>query len=83
MKYTTSIREAQLAGGVKLDPKGGEVTNAEAKAIASDPWGKKLIESGKLKFERAVEVPTKPKLGMTVTGAIKPTNAAKTEVKKN
>lgn len=82
MKYTTSIREAQLAGGVRLEPKGGDLSAAQARAIASDPWGKKLIESGKLKFERAVEVPTKPKLGMTVTGSIKPTNTAKAEVKK-
>lgn len=82
MKYTAAIKEAQLAGGVKLSPKGGEVTDAQAKAIASDSWGKKLLDSGKLKFERAVEVPTKPKLGMTVTGSIKGTASAKTELKK-
>lgn len=82
MKYTATIKEAQYAGGVKLSPKGGNVTDAQAKAVASDPWGKKLINAGKLKFEKAVEVPTKPKLGMTVTGSIKSTNTAKTEVKK-
>lgn len=83
MKYTAKIKEAQLAGGVRLDPTGGEVTDAQAKAIASDPWGKKLIDAGKLKFNKAVEIPTRPKLGMTVEGAIKPTVAEKTEVKKN
>lgn len=82
MKYTAKIKEAQLAGGVRIAPRGGEVTDAEARAVASDPWGKKLIESGKLKFEKAVEVPTKPKLGMTVTGSIKPTNAVKAVGKK-
>ena len=61
--------------------KEGTVTNAEAKAIASDPWGKKLLDSGKLKFDKAVEVPTRPKLGMTVTGEIKHTNSVKTEAK--
>ena len=34
------------------------------------------------KFEKAIEVPTKPKLGMTVTGSIKGTNTVKTETKK-
>lgn len=83
MKYKTTIKEAQfLACGVKLEPGGGTMTDAQAKAVASDPWGKKLIGVKKLTFEKAVEVPTKPKLGMTVTGSIKPTNTAKTEVKK-
>lgn len=82
MKYTAKIKETQLAGGVRLSPQGGEVTDAQAKVIAADPWGKKLLDSGKLKFERAVEIPTKPKLGMTVTGSIKGTATAKTELKK-
>ena len=82
MKYTAKIKEAQLAGGVRLDPNGGVVTDAQARAIASDPWGKRLMETGRLTFEKAVEVPTKPKLSMTVTGAIKGTNAPKTETKK-
>lgn len=83
MKYTATIKEAQFAGGVKIYPNGGEVTDAQAKAIASDLWGKKLIDSGKLKFERAVEIPTKPKLGMTVIGSIvKETAPAKTFVAK-
>ena len=83
MKYTAKIKEEQLAGGVRLKPNGGEVSAAQARAIASDPWGKRLIDSGLLSFEKDVEIPTKPKLGMTVTGAIKGTASAKTEVKKN
>lgn len=83
MKYTASVKETQvLKCGVKIEPNGGTVTNAQARAVAADPWGKKLIDTGKLKFEKPVEVPTKPKLGMTVTGSIKPTNTVKIEVKK-
>ncbi|MBO4507111.1 MAG: hypothetical protein J5747_00565 [Spirochaetaceae bacterium] len=82
MKYTAKLKESQFAGGVKLNPNGGTVSDAEAIAIASDPWGKKLIDSGKLTFEKAVEIPTKPKLGMTVSGSIKGTASAKSEIKK-
>ena len=83
MKYTTTVKETQvLKCGIKIEPSGGTVTESQARTVASDPWGKRLIDTGKLKFEKAVEVSTKPKLGMTVTGSIKPTNTAKTEVKK-
>lgn len=83
MKYTTTVKETQvLKCGIKIEPSGGTITESQARTVASDPWGKRLIDTGKLKFEKAVEVPTKPKLGMTVTGSIKPTNTAKTEVKK-
>ena len=87
MKYTTKIEEACLAGGVKIDPNGGNVTDAQAKAIASDPWGKKMIAEGKLVFEKTVEIPTKPKLGMTVNSipgseTVKGTNTEKTAAKK-
>ena len=82
MKYTTKIKEAQYAGGIKLNPSGGTVTKEQAKAILSDPWGKKLFERGMIAFDEAIEIPTKPKLGMTVEGGvIKGTNTAKTELK--
>lgn len=84
MKYTTNnLKEAQFVGGVKLDPNGGEVTDTQAKAIAADPWGKKLMESKKIVFEKTVAVPTKPQLGMSVKGSIdsiKGTNIEKTPV---
>lgn len=83
MKYTANVKETQvLKCGIKIEPNGGTVTDSQARAIASDPWGKRLIDTGKLKFEKAIEVPTKPKLGMTVTGSIKGTNTVKTETKK-
>lgn len=83
MKYTTTVKETQvLKCGIKIEPSGGTITESQARTVASDPWGKRLIDTGKLKFEKAVEVPTKPKLGMTVTGSIKPTNTVKIEVKK-
>jgi len=83
MKYTTKIKEAQYAGGIKLNPNGGTVTKEQAKAILSDPWGKKLFERGMIAFDEPVKIPTKPKLGMTVEGGvIKSSSSAKREGKK-
>lgn len=51
MKYTTKIKQAQLVGKVKIDPNGGDLPEAEAKAVRADPWGKALIERGLLTIE--------------------------------
>lgn len=55
MKYTANVKETQvLKCGIKIEPNGGTVTDSQARAIASDPWGKRLIDTGKLKFENAI-----------------------------
>ena len=51
MKYTAKINQTQLAGGVRIEPKGGEVSPEEAKKIAADPWGRELIEKKALQIE--------------------------------
>ena len=52
MKYTTkTIQQAQLVGGVKINPKGGELKDDEVKRIIADPWGKELINKGALVIE--------------------------------
>ena len=51
MKYSTKVKQAQLIGGVKINPNGGEITPEEFKKIAADPWGKELIEKKVLLIE--------------------------------
>ena len=51
MKYTTKISQAQFAGKIRIEPKGGELNDAEVKAVLADPWGKWLIEKGLLTIE--------------------------------
>lgn len=72
VKYTADIREPQLAGGVRLAPGGGSVTEEQAARIAADPWGKRLMDSGRLSFDAPVAVAAKPRLGMSVDGAAAP-----------
>ena len=51
MKYSTKVKQAQLVGGIKIDPKGGELLPEEVSSIAADPWGRELIEKKALLIE--------------------------------
>jgi len=51
MKYSTKVKQAQLVGGIKINPKGGELSPEEVSKIASDPWGRELIEKKALIIE--------------------------------
>jgi len=51
MKYTANIGQAQTVGGVKIVPEGGELSEANAKAIMDDAWGKELVLKGLLVIE--------------------------------
>jgi hypothetical protein len=53
MRYTAKIKQAQLAGKVRIEPKGGELQEAEVKAVMADPWGKELIGKGMLTIDEA------------------------------
>jgi hypothetical protein len=44
VKYTTKIGQPQFVGKVKINPKGGELTEKQVEEIKADPWGKELIE---------------------------------------
>jgi hypothetical protein len=49
VKYTTErITQAQYVGTVKIDPKGGDLTDKQAEEIKADPWGQELIKEGLL-----------------------------------
>lgn len=61
MKYSTKVKQAQLVGGVKISPKGGEVSPEEAGKIAADPWGRELIEKKALIIEGYSLPPLKKK----------------------
>ena len=55
-RYTTKIRQPQTVGGVKIVPKGGELSQAEYDAIEKDAYGSTLIEKGMISVECVVEV---------------------------
>ena len=64
MKYTAKIKQPQTVGGIKIEPKGGELKGEAIKAILSDSWGKELIRKGYLSIEGVkpgdVDKPEKP-----------------------
>ena len=51
MKYTTKVKQAQFIGKIKINPKGGDLLESDAKKIIDDPWGKELIKHGMLTIE--------------------------------
>jgi hypothetical protein len=51
MKYTTKITQPQYIGKVKIEPKGGELTDKQAEAVKADPWGQELIKMELLVIE--------------------------------
>jgi len=47
-KYTAKFTQPQKVGTVKLEPKGGIITEREYKAIKKDAYGASLLEKGLL-----------------------------------
>jgi hypothetical protein len=72
MKYTSKIKSEQtvkIDGGksVVIKPVSGEMSEQDAYAVAKTPWGKRLIETEYLKFEKTIEVKEeKVDHGMTI-----------------
>jgi hypothetical protein len=44
---------------VKIEPRGGDLTDKQAEAIKADPWGKELIKMGLLEIADG-KAPGKP-----------------------
>jgi hypothetical protein len=65
MKYSTKINQAQLVGSVRIDPKGGELSNPQIVEIKKDLWGKELIRKGILNIEgvKPEDIVDEPKKG--------------------
>ena len=80
MKYTSTIRSRQFitANGkqIFINPKGGELSDEDAKAVAKSVWGKHLVKNGCLTFKKPIEVEEEDtQRGMTITE--KPDDAQK------
>jgi hypothetical protein len=50
-KYTAKIKQPQTVGNVKLDPKGGKLSEREYKTLKKDVYGASLLEKGLLVVE--------------------------------
>ena len=76
MKYTTKLKQYQIVGGVKIEPKGGELSEEQKKAIIADPYGKDLIEKKCLIIEglkpEELVAPQVKKRGMSARQVKKP-----------
>jgi hypothetical protein len=79
-KYTAKIKQPQIVGAVKIDPKGGWISERNYKAVKRDAYGASLLAKGLLVVEDA-PVSTPP-AGETVpdfekTGGTKDSNSRK------
>ena len=54
-KYTAAIKQPQTVVNIKLDPKGGKLTEREYKAVKKDHYGASLLEKGLLLVEETPE----------------------------
>jgi hypothetical protein len=52
-KYTAKNIQPQTAAGIKLDPKGGALSEREYKTLKKDAYGASLLENGLLVVEEA------------------------------
>jgi hypothetical protein len=55
-KYTARIKQPQTVVNVKLDPKGGNLSEREYKILKKDAYGASLLEKGLLVVEDASAV---------------------------
>jgi len=51
MKYSTKLKQPQLIGKIKIEPKGGDLTADQVAEIKKDPWGRELILKGFLTID--------------------------------
>jgi hypothetical protein len=51
-KYTAKIKQRQTVVNVKLDPKGGILSEREIKTVKRDAYGASLLEKGLLVIEK-------------------------------
>jgi hypothetical protein len=65
MKYTAKIKQAQLVGKIRIEPKGGDLNADQVTEIKKDPWGKDLIRKGFLVIEgvKPSDIVDEPKKG--------------------
>jgi hypothetical protein len=60
MKYTSKVKSEQTiqidGGKIVVIKPSGEMSEADALAVAKTPWGKRLIETEYLKFDKPIEI---------------------------
>lgn len=56
--YTTKIKQPQTVVGIKLDPKGGELSFREYKTLRKDVYGASLLNKGLLVVSEVVTTPS-------------------------
>jgi hypothetical protein len=54
-KYTAKIKQPQTVADVKIDPKGGVLSEREYKTLKKDAYGASLLEKGLLVVEEAAD----------------------------
>jgi hypothetical protein len=59
-KYTAKIKQPQTVVNVKLDPKGGVISEREYKTVKRDAYGASLLEKGLLVVENVAAGETVP-----------------------
>jgi hypothetical protein len=73
-KYTAKIKQPQTVADVKLNPKGGVLSEREYKTLKRDAYGASLLEKGLLVVEEAPDSKPAPsgntKKGNTKDNAI-------------
>jgi hypothetical protein len=52
-KYTAKFKQPQTVVNVKLDPKGGELSERQYKTVKKDAYGASLLEKGLLVVKEA------------------------------
>jgi hypothetical protein len=57
-KYTAKIKQPQRVVNVKLDPKGGLLSEREYKTVKKDVYGASLLEKGLLVFNDSPDTAT-------------------------
>jgi hypothetical protein len=45
VKYTAKIKQPQTVGNIRLDPKGGDLTEREYKVLKKDAYGASLLKN--------------------------------------
>jgi hypothetical protein len=74
-KYTAKFKQPQRVVNVKLDPKGGVLSEREYKTVKKDTYGTSLLEKGLLVVEEATDAD--PNVAVDQSAAALSSNEAK------
>jgi hypothetical protein len=78
-KYKANIKQPQTVVDVKLDPKGGGLSEREYKTVKKDVYGASLLEKGLLIVEEAPASAPDPNAAADQSAAPAPSNEAEVD----